>query len=213
MPETDPPTTEAGPAPSTPPRRSARRAVAIRVLLAACGIAAAAGLWVASNLSNPDAAATDHADRVNPTLTYRPPDGDASRPFLTSFTNPRSVAELTRHPDRTPLDREPAGLPAPAPDAVHERRYRVAEGGLVDEVSHWRLPASADPDAVAQRYRDALANTGFVAIAPAPSAPRRGEPSARMTFIEDGGAGGVLTLRVTPSSEGYHATVWLRYAK
>ncbi len=188
-----------------------------------------AGLFTASRLVGPldDSAAVT---ATMPTADSRRYDSShaAQRDALTrgGLLNPAALDPLALNPAFAPLDREPADLPpfpatAPGIGVRHERRYQVADGGLVDEMSFWRIDRNEEAFEVQARrvmehYARAAEARGFIAAQPAPLAAGAGagQPVARSRlYIDPERPDRVLNVRVQPLGEKLHLTLWLRYAK
>ena len=134
------------------------------------------------------------------TLTYEA--GDADVRMLSLMSDPAGASPLAMNPQRQPLDREPLGL-APPPGAVPLERFRTVGGGLVDEVSFWRVPGG-DAEALTKHYRDAADTAGLAPLATA--------SGGSLLFTDPSNPGRALTVRLDPRRDGVHVTVWLRYA-
>ena len=134
------------------------------------------------------------------TLTYEA--GDADARMLSLMNDPAGASPLALNPQRQPLDREPLGL-APPPGAVGIDRFRTVGGGMVDEVSFWRVPGG-DAEALAVYYKKAADTAGL--------APLATSPGGSLLFTDPKNPGRALTVRLDPRRADVHVTVWLRYA-
>jgi len=132
-----------------------------------------------------------------------------------------AVGRLMTAGRRRPLDRNPAGLPAPE-GANRQGRFEQRGPTLAERVGFWQVPG-ASLDEVADHYDEAAKDRGFTRLGPKPKkethqdAPATTRPARRLLRFTGPGPGNgrenaALTIQLLESSSGVHVTVWLRYA-
>lgn len=186
------------------------------LLLLPAALAAVAGWWVATHLdpfSGPAPAAG--FDRSRGELRYDPSEGGAQNDWQTLFSRPEDLAAVSLNPARQPLDHDPAGLPPyPGPEAaVHETRYRLADGPWVDDISFWRVNGpdpAALATAVGEHYRAAARQAGFCRFTPIHAAPAKPGRS-NLLYFDDTGQFRSLSVQILEQATGCHVTITLRY--
>lgn len=178
------------------------------VLAAMCLGVAAVGIVLVTYRSPIFNRATEDRQASNApagTMTWQPGNADARTAGM--LTDPAATDPLSLNPQRAPLVTEPAGL-APPPGGSHERGFTTSDGGLLDEVSFWRI-ADGDLATLAEHYERAARDKGFVPLG-TPTATRE---DARTLLLRDPyEPNRVLTVRLAARPQNVHVTVWLRYA-